>query len=42
MYKTHVIKPGKIPLEIIEVQLGDYVGEDDIERFEDEYGRVKK
>lgn len=32
--------PEKIPLEIIEVQLGDYVGEDDIVRFEDEYGRV--
>ncbi len=27
------------PLEIIEVQVGDYVGEDDIERFEDRYGR---
>ncbi len=26
-------------LEIIEVQVGDYVGEDDIERFEDRYGR---
>jgi mannose-1-phosphate guanylyltransferase/mannose-6-phosphate isomerase len=32
--------PGDIPLEIIEVQSGDYVGEDDIERFEDVYGRV--
>ncbi len=32
--------PGTIPLEIIEVQLGDYVGEDDIVRFEDEYGRA--
>lgn len=28
-----------IPLEIIEVQLGEYVGEDDIVRFDDEYGR---
>ena len=27
-------------LEIIEVQLGDYLGEDDIERFEDIYGRA--
>ena len=27
-------------LEIIEVQLGDYLGEDDIERFEDIYGRT--
>ena len=31
--------PGKVPLEIIEVQLGDYVEEDDIIRFDDEYGR---
>lgn len=30
------------PLEIIEVQSGSYLGEDDIERFEDIYGRVKK
>ena len=34
--------PGKIPLEIIEVQNGEYVGEDDIVRFEDKYGRVDK
>ena len=32
--------PGKIPLEIIEVQSGSYLGEDDIVRFEDIYGRV--
>jgi mannose-1-phosphate guanylyltransferase/mannose-6-phosphate isomerase len=32
--------PGKIPLELIEVQSGEYVGEDDIERIEDVYGRV--
>jgi mannose-1-phosphate guanylyltransferase/mannose-6-phosphate isomerase len=31
--------PGTIPLEIIEVQLGSYLGEDDIVRFEDHYGR---
>ncbi|MDF3932603.1 mannose-1-phosphate guanylyltransferase/mannose-6-phosphate isomerase [Pseudomonas citronellolis] len=31
--------PGKIPLEIIEVQSGSYLGEDDIERIEDVYGR---
>jgi len=31
--------PGVIPLEIIEVQLGEYLEEDDIVRFEDEYGR---
>jgi mannose-1-phosphate guanylyltransferase/mannose-6-phosphate isomerase len=33
--------PGKVPLEIIEVQSGTYLGEDDIVRFEDTYGRVK-
>ncbi len=32
--------PGKIPLEIIEVQSGPYLGEDDIQRFDDEYGRA--
>ncbi|RCK74635.1 MAG: Mannose-1-phosphate guanylyltransferase (GDP) [Candidatus Ozemobacter sibiricus] len=32
--------PGKVPLEIIEVQVGEYVGEDDIERFEDIYRRT--
>ncbi|MGH8355824.1 MAG: mannose-1-phosphate guanylyltransferase/mannose-6-phosphate isomerase [Pseudomonas sp.] len=32
--------PGKIPLEIIEVQSGSYLGEDDIERLEDVYGRA--
>jgi len=31
--------PGEAPLEIIEVQTGDYLGEDDIERLEDRYGR---
>ncbi|ENP8342185.1 mannose-1-phosphate guanylyltransferase/mannose-6-phosphate isomerase [Vibrio harveyi] len=31
--------PGKIPLEIIEVQTGSYLAEDDILRFEDQYGR---
>ncbi len=31
--------PGSIPLEIIEVQSGSYLGEDDIVRFEDSYGR---
>ena len=31
--------PGKVPLEIIEVQSGSYLGEDDIVRFEDSYGR---
>lgn len=32
--------PGKIPLELIEVQSGTYLGEDDIVRFEDRYGRA--
>jgi mannose-1-phosphate guanylyltransferase/mannose-6-phosphate isomerase len=32
--------PGSSPLEIIEVQSGSYLGEDDIERIEDNYGRV--
>ncbi len=32
--------PGKIPLQLIEVQSGAYLGEDDIVRFEDRYGRV--
>ncbi|NKB63154.1 MAG: mannose-1-phosphate guanylyltransferase/mannose-6-phosphate isomerase [Gammaproteobacteria bacterium] len=32
--------PGKTPLEIIEVQSGSYLGEDDIERFDDQYGRA--
>jgi mannose-1-phosphate guanylyltransferase/mannose-6-phosphate isomerase len=31
--------PGKIPLEIIEVQSGSYLGEDDIVRFDDRYNR---
>lgn len=32
--------PGKVPLEMIEVQSGSYLGEDDIVRFEDRYGRL--
>jgi mannose-1-phosphate guanylyltransferase/mannose-6-phosphate isomerase len=34
--------PGVIPLELIEVQIGSYLGEDDIVRFDDEYGRVQE
>jgi len=34
--------PGKVPLEMIEVQNGEYVGEDDIVRYDDIYGRGKK
>ena len=38
--QTHrLANPGKTPLEIIEVQSGSYLGEDDIVRFEDSYGR---
>ncbi|GAB3478924.1 mannose-1-phosphate guanylyltransferase/mannose-6-phosphate isomerase [Marinomonas epiphytica] len=33
--------PGKIPLELVEVQSGSYLGEDDIVRFSDRYGRSK-
>jgi mannose-1-phosphate guanylyltransferase / mannose-6-phosphate isomerase len=37
---THRIEnPGRVPLHIIEVQSGSYLGEDDIVRFEDNYGR---
>ena len=32
--------PGKLPLEMIEVQSGSYLGEDDIVRFDDLYGRA--
>lgn len=40
--ETHrLANPGKVPLEIIEVQSGSYLGEDDIVRFEDTYGRAK-
>ena len=32
--------PGRIPLELIEVQVGSYLGEDDIVRLQDRYGRA--
>jgi mannose-1-phosphate guanylyltransferase/mannose-6-phosphate isomerase len=39
---THRLEnPGKTPLEVIEVQSGTYLGEDDIVRFDDKYGRVE-
>jgi mannose-1-phosphate guanylyltransferase/mannose-6-phosphate isomerase len=38
--KHRLRNPGKVPLEIIEVQSGSYLGEDDIVRFEDTYGRT--
>ena len=37
--KHRLENAGKMPLEIIEVQSGGYLGEDDIERFDDHYGR---
>lgn len=40
MHEIHrLANPGETPLEIIEVQSGEYLGEDDIERLEDNYGR---
>jgi mannose-1-phosphate guanylyltransferase/mannose-6-phosphate isomerase len=39
--ETHRLEnPGKVPLHVIEVQVGSYLGEDDIVRFEDTYGRA--
>jgi mannose-1-phosphate guanylyltransferase / mannose-6-phosphate isomerase len=37
--KHRLSNPGKVPLEIVEVQSGGYLGEDDIVRYEDGYGR---
>jgi mannose-1-phosphate guanylyltransferase/mannose-6-phosphate isomerase len=37
--KHRIENPGKVPLHVIEVQSGGYLGEDDIVRFEDQYGR---
>lgn len=37
--KHRLENPGTIPLELIEVQIGSYLGEDDIVRFDDDYGR---
>lgn len=38
--KHRLENPGSEPLHLIEVQYGDYLGEDDIVRFEDNYGRI--
>ena len=38
-HKHRLVNPGQIPLELIEVQSGTYLGEDDIVRYEDIYGR---
>ena len=40
-HKHRLANPGRIPLELIEVQSGAYLGEDDIVRYEDIYGRSK-
>jgi mannose-1-phosphate guanylyltransferase / mannose-6-phosphate isomerase len=37
--RHRIENPGKVPLHIVEVQSGSYLGEDDIVRFEDSYGR---
>jgi mannose-1-phosphate guanylyltransferase/mannose-6-phosphate isomerase len=37
--RHRIENPGKVPLHIIEVRSGTYLGEDDIVRFEDKYGR---
>jgi mannose-1-phosphate guanylyltransferase/mannose-6-phosphate isomerase len=39
-YKHRLENPGKVLLEVIEVQLGEYLEEDDIVRFDDDFGRV--
>ena len=38
-HKHRLVNPGRVPLELIEVQSGSYLGEDDIVRFDDVYGR---
>jgi mannose-1-phosphate guanylyltransferase/mannose-6-phosphate isomerase len=37
-----LMNPGRIPLQIIEIQVGSYLEEDDIERFDDDWGRGEK
>lgn len=37
--KHHLDNRGKVALQLIEVQVGDYLEEDNIERFDDVYGR---
>lgn len=38
--KHRMHNTGKVPLVFVEVQFGDYLGEDDVVRFEDDFGRV--
>jgi mannose-1-phosphate guanylyltransferase / mannose-6-phosphate isomerase len=40
--KHRLENPGVIPLELVEVQSGSYLGEDDIVRLEDDYGRIEE
>ena len=39
--RHRLANPGKVPLELIEIQCGPYLGEDDIVRFDDQYGRAE-
>ena len=39
--KHRLSNPGKIPVQLIEIQSGSYLGEDDIVRFEDNFGRAQ-
>jgi mannose-1-phosphate guanylyltransferase/mannose-6-phosphate isomerase len=39
--KHRLENPGLLPLEVIEVQIGEYLGEDDIVRFQDDFGRTE-
>ena len=40
--QTPPLQPREDPVELIEVQSGEYLGEDDIVRFQDRYGRSNK
>jgi mannose-1-phosphate guanylyltransferase/mannose-6-phosphate isomerase len=40
--RHRLANPGKVPVELVEIQCGSYLGEDDIVRFEDRYGRADK
>jgi mannose-1-phosphate guanylyltransferase/mannose-6-phosphate isomerase len=40
--RHRLANPGKVPLELVEIQCGPYLGEDDIVRFDDQYGRAQQ
>lgn len=40
--RHRLANPGKVPLELVEIQCGPYLGEDDIVRFDDQYGRADR